>query len=151
MSFDAIIQLLHASADNRRCRAADDRYRAANLTERAEQHDDVAQHLDLLADALATGQLTKDQLRAIVTEANSDAQDATDDGLLPDPLVMDADEYYASIVENSTYTDAQLAGNACGMCGREFGRYEDMRPFVTATRGELMQHSDPDDCKGAAK
>lgn len=76
MSFDAIIQALREGAESRRDMAAADRERVTAITTRAEKHDDVAQTLDLLADALATGRLTKDQLRDIIVEANFDAQAA---------------------------------------------------------------------------
>ena len=76
MNFDAIIQALREGADSRRAMAADDHERAVEYTARSEKHHDVAQSLDLLADALATGRLTKDQLRDIITEANLDAQAA---------------------------------------------------------------------------
>lgn len=74
------------------------------------------------------------------------------DGLLPDPLVMDAEEYHASIWTGAiaTASTAQLEGVACINCARVFGS-EPNYPAATGPRGPLFAHSNPDDCKGAAK
>jgi len=158
VSFDAIIKTLRDNA-NKHMKDADEgrehaaRYQetANELAAEADKNERAARDFGLLADALATGQLTKDQLRAIVTEANADAQGAADDGLLPDPLVMDADEYYASIWTGAiaTASTAQLEGVACINCARVFGD-EPNYPAATGPRGQLFAHSHPDDCKGVA-
>lgn len=128
MSFDAIIKALREGAKVRQAMAADDRARAAELAARAEKHTDVAQCFDLLADALATGRLTKDQLRAIVTEANSDAQAGPDVG------------------DFAGHTDAQLNGTACLYCGAEFDTGEPNHPVALGPFGQMFMHSNPDHC-----
>lgn len=124
MSFDAIIKALREGANVRCAMAADDRARAAELAARAGKHTDVAQCFDLLADALATGRLTKDQLRAIVTGANADSEPI-------DPF--------------DAYTDAQLRGADCISCG---GPIEEGwgRSVTEGPRGPLRTHLNTDDC-----
>jgi hypothetical protein len=88
-----------------------------------------------------------------VCQFNEDGQhpEKDDDGLLPDPLVMDAEEYHASIWTNAiaTASTAQLEGVACINCAHVFNG-EPNRPVATGPRGQLFAHSHPDDCKGVA-
>lgn len=135
MSFDPIIRVLRDGSDQRLKWAQENRRHAVtnqkiadDFQKRADNDETVARTFDLLADALATGQLTKDQLRTIVTEANLDAQ--------------------APVRTDGTYTDAQLNGEACADCGGDL-------TFVGARSrslvgGPLFVHSNPDDCKAVS-
>ena len=162
MSFDTIIQALREGADSRREMAADALSRAAEDTARAEKHGDVAESLDLLADARAPGRLTKHQLRYIVVGPTAEYKTGNDSGLCPThghpldergmcPVAIDlAPEPVGSIAADAFagYTDAQLDGFACIHCGRDLdsGRWPN-HPVATGPRGQVFAHSNPDDCK----
>lgn len=85
-----------------------------------------------------------ERLLAVVETAQAEP------GPVDEPLVMDAEEYHASIWTDAiaTASTAQLEGVACINCARVF---DDEPNYAAATgpRGQLFAHSYPDDCKGA--
>ena len=71
-------------------------------------------------------------------------------GPVDEPLVMNAEEYYASIWTDAiaTASTAQLEGVACINCAHVFGG-EPNHPVAAGPRGELHAHTNLDDCNGA--